>query len=178
MLKFLVKQKKKMFAFDIISGAHFMNNFSIIVHSQWKLQSDPIQVVMLWWLWNFAHGITAVLLSHMQIFFSDMNNSDRMKLHYAYMCYCVVLCYNFVLFKWSHFLQGYLTDTGAVMAPIWLPQCQWSNPEEYEHIGHTNLQRMVNITVTKHQSQHNHMHFFMGYTAWQETVPMAVSLAI
>ena len=51
-----------------ISGAHFMNNFSIIVHSQWKLHSDPIQVVMLWWLWNFAHGITAVLLSHVQNF--------------------------------------------------------------------------------------------------------------
>ena len=28
----------------------------------------------------------------------------------------------------THILQGYFTDTGAI---IWLPQCQWSNPEGY-----------------------------------------------
>ena len=28
----------------------------------------------------------------------------------------------------THILQGYFTGTGAV---IWLPQCQWHNPEEY-----------------------------------------------
>ena len=47
-----------------------MNNFSIVVHRQWKLHSVPIEVVMLWWLWNFAHahGITSVLLWHVQNF--------------------------------------------------------------------------------------------------------------
>ena len=28
----------------------------------------------------------------------------------------------------THILQGYFTGTGAI---IWLPQCKWSNPEEY-----------------------------------------------
>ena len=28
----------------------------------------------------------------------------------------------------THILQGYFTGTGAI---IWLPQCQWSNPEGY-----------------------------------------------
>ena len=45
---------------------------------------------------------------------------------------CVVITlYPFVLDShnlFTHILQGYFTGTGAI---IWLPQCQWSNPEGY-----------------------------------------------
>ena len=34
----------------------------------------------------------------------------------------------FVVLDFTHILQSYFTDTGAI---IWLPQCQWSNPEGY-----------------------------------------------
>ena len=33
----------------------------------------------------------------------------------------------------THLLQGYISGTGAI---IWLPQCQWNNPEEYGWIDH------------------------------------------
>ena len=33
-----------------------------------------------------------------------------------------------VMIRFTHILQGYFTGTGAI---IWLPQCQWSNPEGY-----------------------------------------------
>ena len=33
-----------------------------------------------------------------------------------------------VLTDFTHIFQGYFTGTGAIM---WLPQCQWSNPEGY-----------------------------------------------
>ena len=39
-------------------------------------------------------------------------------------CFCFVS----VLSDFTHILQGYFTGTGAIK---WLPQCQWSNPEEY-----------------------------------------------
>ena len=46
--------------------------------------------------------------------------------------YTVVLCFALLWlyhqFLRMHILQGYFTGTGAI---IWLPQCQWSNPEGY-----------------------------------------------
>ena len=39
---------------------------------------------------------------------------------------CVFVC--LVMVDFIHILQGYLTGTGAI---IWLPQCQWSNPDRY-----------------------------------------------
>ena len=39
---------------------------------------------------------------------------------------CFIL--HLVLADITHILQGYFTGTGAI---IWLPQYQWSNPEEY-----------------------------------------------
>ena len=55
------------------SGAHFMNNwFIVIIQIQWKYNFVPIQDVLKWLLNNFAHGTTDVLLWHVQIFFSNM----------------------------------------------------------------------------------------------------------
>ena len=50
---------------------------------------------------------------------------------------CTFLCFallhysispNRSIWLCTHVPQGYFTGTGAI---IWLPQCQWSNPEEY-----------------------------------------------
>ena len=64
-----------------------------------------------------------------------------------------VHCLWFVLFgcgsalvDFTHILQDYLTSTGAVER---LPQCQWSNPEEYGQKDPTNPTGSHNITTTK-----------------------------
>ena len=45
-------------------------------------------------------------------------------------------CCGLVLGDMTHNLQGYFTGTGAIM---WLPQCQWRNPEGYgSSFGRTN----------------------------------------
>ena len=40
---------------------------------------------------------------------------------------CVV-SYGLALTNFTYVPQGFFTGTGAIM---WLPQCQWSNPEVY-----------------------------------------------
>ena len=40
-----------------------------------------------------------------------------------------------VMIDFTHILQGCFTGTGAIAR---LPQCQWSNPEEYGHIHNEN----------------------------------------
>ena len=50
-----------------IPGAHFINDFSIIIQFFFLL-SALIQVAMKWSLWNFAHGTTAELSCYMQNF--------------------------------------------------------------------------------------------------------------
>ena len=40
----------------------------------------------------------------------------------------VVFCYILVYDRVIYVSRGYFTDTGAILR---LPQCQWSNPEEY-----------------------------------------------
>ena len=46
----------------------------------------------------------------------------------------------------THILQGCFTGTGAI---IWLPQCQWSNPEGYGQRCCMNPQRTDDITTNK-----------------------------
>ena len=53
------------------------------------------------------------------------------------LCFCRVHDSCFIVFCcglgpgfFAHILQGYFTDTGAI---VWLPQSQWSNPEEYKY---------------------------------------------
>ena len=43
----------------------------------------------------------------------------------------------------THILQGCITDTGAL---LWLPQCQWSNPELYGKI-------ILYLSTTKHNKR-------------------------
>ena len=50
------------------SGAHFTNDFSIIIKIWWKFHSALIQVEVKWLLQNFAHATTAVLSWHVQHF--------------------------------------------------------------------------------------------------------------
>ena len=53
----------------------------------------------------------------------------------AYGSHFVVFCCGLIWTDFTHFLQGYFTGTGAI---IGLPQCQWSNPEEYECVDESN----------------------------------------
>ena len=50
----------------------------------------------------------------------------------------VLFC--FVLVDFTHILQGSFTGTGAI---LWLPQCQWSNPEGYGSISHESTWRWL-----------------------------------
>ena len=51
---------------------------------------------------------------------------------FIHRCLCYTLCSVSVHFVFTHILQGYFTGTGAILG---LPQCQWSNHEEYELIS-------------------------------------------
>ena len=42
--------------------------------------------------------------------------------------YCIYVIHVVPRDSFTHILQGYFTGTGAI---VWLPQCLWSNPEEY-----------------------------------------------
>ena len=58
----------------------------------------------------------------------------------------VVFCCGKVLVYFTHIVQVCYTCIGAI---IWLPQCQWSIPEQYGKISDTNLLRSNDITTTK-----------------------------
>ena len=60
-------------------GAHFTNNFSILIQIRWKIHSAPIQVVIKWLLRNFAHGTAAVLSWHAQNFVAISHNGVMLK---------------------------------------------------------------------------------------------------
>ena len=74
----------------------------------------------------------------------------------------VLFCCGFVLNYFNHILQGCFTWTGAI---IWLPQCQWSSPEEYGQIHHIDLQWIHGITTTK-KKQQKHLHILWGQTVY------------
>ena len=40
---------------------HFTNDFFGLIQIRWKFHSAPIQVILKWSLWNFAHGTTVQL---------------------------------------------------------------------------------------------------------------------
>ena len=48
-------------------------------------------------------------------------------MHISFTLCCVLFC---LQGNFTHILQGYFTGTGAI---IWLPQWQWSDPEENVH---------------------------------------------
>ena len=43
-----------------VPGAHFNNDFFIVIQILWRFHSALIHAVVKWLLWNFAHGTTAV----------------------------------------------------------------------------------------------------------------------
>ena len=58
----------------------------------------------------------------------------------------VVFGCGYVSTNFTHILQGYFTGTGAI---LWLPQCQWSNPEGYGLTLYMNVQGTINTTKIK-----------------------------
>ena len=45
--------------------------------------------------------------------------------------------------SFTHFVQGYFTGTGTI---IWLPQYQWSNPEQGKSEGFDSCDQPSNLT--------------------------------
>ena len=71
----------------------------------------------------------------------------------------ISLCCVSFLANCTHILQGYFTGTGAI---IWLPQCQWSNPEGYvyhrsnrKEYGLRNCMNSLRITIQVIKTKHN-----------------------
>ena len=74
------------------------------------------------------HGISNTTAIEITQFTTDSSIYSASQGIYAHGSCCVVFCWNLVLVDFTHILQGYITGTGAI---IWLPQCQWSNPDAY-----------------------------------------------
>ena len=73
-------------------------------------------------------------------------------------------CRRSVTFNCTHIPQGYFTGTGAI---IWLPQCQWSNPEKYRWTYFMNLKWAVCTAKTK-QNITKSFACLMGYTGCKD----------
>ena len=73
-----------------------------------------------------------------------------------------MFCCSLILVDFIHILQGYFTGTGAI---IWLPQCQWSNLEEYGWMNHGNPLRAVVVITTKQSTTKPHG-WFVRYNVW------------
>ena len=102
LLGFMVVQPLVDFTSVHSSGAHFKNDFSILIQIRWKFHSALIQVIVKWMLWNFAHDMTVVLLCHVQNF--------------------VVIWYPIMDLHWSQFYFGYV---------LWWKICLWDGPQVY-----------------------------------------------
>ena len=57
----------------------------------------------------------------------------------------IVFCSGLVMMYIIHMIQGYFIVTEKT---VWLPQWQWSNPDQYAWITHINAQRTDNIITT------------------------------
>ena len=68
------------------------------------------------------------------------------------------------------YLQGCYAGTGAT-----LPQCQWSNPEEYGKGDHMNPIGIVDIIITK-QNTTNHVHISWDILYMKESMAWVLSL--
>ena len=60
--------------------------------------------------------------------FARNRQLSRCNIVHSLICMQFTLCIFSLDVFFTHMLQGYFTGTGAI---IWLPQCQWSNPERY-----------------------------------------------
>ena len=83
--------------------------------------------------------------------------------------HCAMLCFTvFLPVVFIYILQGYFTGTGAIVwLPVWLPQCQWSNPEKYEQILQQNPQKNDNTTKTN-RSTAKPCAWSMGYNICEQ----------
>ena len=95
------------------------------------------------------------VLKHLLVMFKHHTNSTSHELYtqldwaiFVLVTYRPVFPVSYMiisLFIYPYF-QGYITNTGAI---IWLPQCQWHNPDEYGKIDHMNPLLTGNSTTVK-----------------------------
>ena len=67
------------------------------------------------------------------------NNKQNILNFLIYGLHFVVICCGLAQIHFIHVLQGLFTGNWAI---IWLPNCQWINPEEYE-LTHLPLDKMA-----------------------------------
>ena len=75
--------------------------------------------------------------------------------HIPKICTKFMCGHGYMQTDFTHILQDCFTGTGAI---IWLPQCQWSNPEEYELTDHIILLTADYVTIDHNRAQWNHLH--------------------
>ena len=80
------------------------------------------------------------------------------------LCTHSVLCCDLIVVIFTHTLLGYFTGTAAC---IWLSQCQWSKPEEYDKINHIDSLGTRDMT-TAWRNITNPCTHFMGDNIYQQ----------
>ena len=97
--------------------AHFINEFSIVIQIWWETHSVLIQFVFKWSLYNFTHGMTAVLPSYAE-FGSDIIPYDGVTLNPISHKIWIMMEESFV--KWA---PGGIVSCSSLMSP-WLSNLQ------------------------------------------------------
>ena len=82
------------------AGAHFPNEFSIVIQIRWKFHSTLFEVVVKWSLWHFAHGTIAVLSWHVQN--------------------CIAIWYTTMSLHLNQF---------SIEFELWWKNCSWNGPQ-------------------------------------------------
>ena len=87
--------------------------------------SKPTRIVCI--IWTFSEQPAGTLVN------MSIDSKLRKDIHMVLLCFVLLWLYHELWWVdlcglFTHILQGYFTGTGAI---IWLPQCQWSNPEGY-----------------------------------------------
>ena len=70
--------------------------------------------------------------------------------------------------RFTHIFQGTFTGTGVI---IWLPQCQWRNPEWYVLWYHMNQVSIGNMIIAKQNHSQSVCIFYGFFYMWQYFIP-------
>ena len=130
-----------------------MNKNRITITVSWVLRYCWEMFVIYWFIYSKHPGEVIIAQQWFNLFFLSWYNPRNM--HTVWLCYC------WVMVEFTLILQDYFTGTGAI---LWLPQCQWSNPEQYGKI-HLIYQPCTANTTTRKQNMTKPHTYTKGYTS-------------
>ena len=96
------------------------------------------------------------------------NDKQDILKNFIYSLHFVLICCGLAQIHFIHVLQGFFTGTWAI---IWLPKCQWRNPEEYE-LTHLPLDKMA-ATFADDIFKHIFKHIFLN-----ENVKISIRISL